>query len=196
MDLRGADLRGVRLGDLPLACLSGGLAEDEWHWQDVTEGQAKLAAILMNDADLSKARLEGAHLSRAHLEGVHLLEAHLEVADLSRACLEGAYMRGVHLEKTDLGGTNFSGANLLNAQLERSDLFRTQLEGAYLADIKLIDKNHVGLQLADTQWSNTNPADIDWTSMKMLGDEYKAHRTKKLEDYHSAVRANRQLVIH
>ena len=32
--------------------------------------------------------------------------------------------------------------------------------------------------------------------MKMLGDEYKAHRTKKLEDYHSAVRANRQLVIH
>src|SRR5213078_1034677 len=55
--------------------------------------------------------------------------------------------------------------------------------------------NHVGPRLADTQWSNTNLAVVNWASMKIMWDEQEADRTKEVEDYQAAVRANRQLAI-
>ena len=67
LDLRGADLRKVRLSGLPLTHMRGGLISDEWVL--ATDHQRDLAGVHLERADLRGAHLEGADLYGAHLEG-------------------------------------------------------------------------------------------------------------------------------
>ena len=67
LDLRGADLRKVRLSGLPLTHMRGGLISDEWVL--ATDHQRDLAGVHLERADLRGAHLEGADLCGAHLEG-------------------------------------------------------------------------------------------------------------------------------
>jgi uncharacterized protein YjbI with pentapeptide repeats len=174
LELRGADLHGADLRDLPLSHIRGGLSFEEM--QEVTEEQQRLAAILLQKADLSRARLKGAYLSDAQLEG--------------------AYLSGAQLQE----------ANLSGAQLERADLSGVQLENTLLYDVLLCDESGIGPRLADVQWGNTNLVVIDWTKMQVLGDEQDARqkttsdgerkdKDKRLAEFRSAVRANRQLAV-
>ncbi len=87
LDLRGADLRKVRLSGLPLTHMRGGLISDEWVL--ATDHQRDLAGVHLERADLRGAHLEGADLCGAHLAGADLRGAHLEGADLCGAHLEG-----------------------------------------------------------------------------------------------------------
>ncbi len=99
------------------------------------------------------------------------------------------------------------GANLNYAQLQGADLLGAFFDNATnLRGVILGDKKYGSASLADISWGGVNLAVIDWSSLKMLGDEDEARRStyakemkknkaQRLEDYRTAVRANRQLAV-
>lgn len=180
LDLRGADLRFVDLGGLPLTQLRGGLRSDEWRRS--TEQQQHAAAI----------HLEGARLNGADLRRASLRFAHLEGADLRYANLAGASLRFAHLVGTD----SFCPADLRYAIFNQE----TNLEEVILGNMQ-----YGSARLAEARWSGVNLSVVTWEQMKMLGDEYEARlprdngklkdRTRRIKECEQAVRANRQLSI-
>ncbi len=182
IDLCGADLSYLDLRHLPLARLRGGLSLD----QHPSKEERNKAAILLKGADLRYAHLEGANLYWADLRDADLWRARVEEASLNRARLQGAYLIEAHLEHTDLS--------------------RAQLEGVQLENVLWSDEQGIGPLLADAQWGNTNLAVLQWSQLKMLGDEHIARqqqtiegkrkdRDLRLKAYAIAVRANRQLAV-
>lgn len=117
-DLRGADLREVRLEE-------AFLIKTQLAWAELSEAQLERSYLL-------HARLEGAALSKAHLEGADLRHAHLEGADLREAHLEGANLSDTHLERAVLSKAHLEDATLRNAHLEYGDLSLLHLERADL----------------------------------------------------------------
>src|SRR5437660_8515851 len=101
--------------------------------------------------------------------------------------MEVAYLPDVHLQGIELRNTFFDSA--------------TSLERCIQSDKKL------GCALlADVHWGSVNLSVVNWIQLKILGDEDKVRRRQRngqtrtatekarlLEDYHEAVRANRQL---
>ena len=203
IDLRGADLRGANLRALPLAGMLGGLNGRERN--RAQEGR-----------DIAAVHLEGAVLSETHLEKAELYMAHLERADFFKAHLAGASLRKAHME-----GTSLRQAYLVALDEHYNDRWQdmattipmippADLRAAFfdsvtdLRNIHLGDVEHGFVRLADVHWADVNLAIIDWSLMKMLGDEGRAHavaRDKKsdkensIESYREAVRAYRQLAV-
>jgi hypothetical protein len=109
----------------------------------------------------------------------------------------GADLSGVSLERADLSGAHLQGANLSRASPGRT----------VLDDITLVDNNHVGPQVADIQWGETNLTVVDnWSQIAVLSDELQAYQkqesdgtkkeaTQRLKEHETAVRANRQLAV-
>ncbi len=201
LDLRGADLRRVDLQNLPLACT---LADVSWQErEDLTQGERTMAALLLEHADLKGAHLEHARLSYAHMERADLREAHLEEANLSGVDLEGAYLRRTYLQGANLFNAHLDETFLWEARLEGAYLRGTHLDGALLSNIILCDEKRIGPWLADVRWGDVDLAVVRWSQMKMLGEEYQARQKKqdgkpkdaatRLNEYETAVRANRQL---
>ncbi|HEY6284436.1 MAG TPA: pentapeptide repeat-containing protein [Ktedonobacteraceae bacterium] len=168
LDLRGADLRKVRLSGLPLTHMRGGLIADEWVL--ATDQQRAIAGAHLEGADLRGARLEGADLCGAHLAG----------ADLRGVHLEGANLCGAHLEGTE----EFPNPADLRMSFFNST---TILEG-----ITLGDETYGFVPLADVNWGKVNLTRVDWSQVPRLGDEY-ATQWKLPIEYQGAIRANRQL---
>src|SRR6266849_4661513 len=205
LDLRGADLRQVDLRNLPLTRMRSGLTREEWNL--TTLEQRYMAGVHLQGANLSQAHLEGAVLQGAHLDGATLRGTHLEEANLFRAYLKDAYLRGAHLEEAKLRGTRMEGAYLPEAHLQGADLRNAFFDSASnLERITLNEAKHGCALLADVQWGSVNLSVVNWLQIKILGDEIKVHqrersvpariareKSKLLEDYHEAVRANRQL---
>ena len=203
LDLRGADLRQIDLQNLPLACT---IADVTWRkYFDLTDEQHLMAAIHLEGADLKGAHLEGAHLEYAHLEGADLRNAHLEQALLGRAFLIGAYMASAHLEGADLYSAHLDEAFLWDAYLESAVLRETHMEATRLDRAILANTRGVAALLIDVRWGDVNLGVVDWSQVKMLGNEYialqptrdgniKDHATR-LTEYERAVRANRQLAV-
>lgn len=179
LDLRDADLRAVDLRGLPLARLRGGLSGEEW--RNATEAQRNIAAIRLGGAIFPFAHLEESILTHADLGGANLREAHLEGADMFRANLvaeEPATLRMAFFDET-----------------------------SKLEETILVGQKRIGVQIVDVHWGNVNLAAVNWDSIRMLQDEYKARNWKKdrktlyediymetqLNEYITAVRANRQL---
>src|SRR6266566_5361681 len=165
LDLRGADLRQVDLRKLPLAKMRGGLIEEEF--KIVTVERFGIARVHMDQANLREAYLEGANLER------------------------------VHLERAILMGARLAGANLRNAYFNTV----TNLEHVMLGDML-----SGFVSLADVHWDGVNLAVVDWKQMQILGDELEARlrktndaeikdKTRRLDEYERAIRANRQLAI-
>jgi hypothetical protein len=94
----------------------------------------------------------------------------------------------------------------------REALLPTNLKQAFfdtatnLDGIVLGNKQQGVSSLVDTSWNNVNLAVVDWTPIKMLGDEREAHqqaledagkknKSKLLMKFQQAVRANRQLLM-
>ncbi len=149
--------------------------------------------VQLNGADLSHAQLKGANLIWAQLQGADLSHANLEGAKLEYANLEGANLFGAKLKGAKLGFAKFQGANLGAARLEGADLKVARLEGADLRDAFLADEQHIGPQLVDVHWGDTNLTVVNWSLVNILGDEYAAKQRKR--GYQIAVRANRQLAV-
>ena len=218
LDLRGANLCKVDLHGLPLQGVD--LYNARMEGTDLREvhlERANLSAAYLQDAYLYNAHLEDAYLSEAQLNGADLRAAHLEGADLSEAYLERANLSEAHLEKTNLKGAHLEGAGIRAAHLEGTDLSGAHLEGsnlsgAFFTSVTNLKGVHFGNEksgfvlLAGVRWSDVDLSVVDWTQMNILGDEYQARRrekengeakdaTTRLEEYRTAVRANRQLAV-
>lgn len=204
-----ANLSQVNLHNLPLARLRGGLTWDEW--LAATEEQRYLAGV----------RLVKANLFRTHLEGARLRKANFENAYLSSAHLEEAYLDGANLGRTNLFRTHLEGASLREAHLENAVFYKAIFDTeTNLEDVTKLDT----ALLADVHWGSVSLANLNLSQLHMLGDEYKARqktneenyfyadwqinasgkqlipRLKKskyrqLDEFLSAVRANRQLAV-
>jgi len=211
LDLRGAILNEENLSELPLARLLGGIGSRRQVTPTselifTTTEQRDMAAVRMEGANLENAHLERANLSRsrlnkanirrAHLESADLFYAHLEEAFLSHAHLEGAFLLGCHLEGTILFKAHLAGALLLRAIFNHE----TNLEG-----ILLWDEKHGYASLADIRWGDANLTVVNWSQVKLLGDEYRLQhstydgktkdRKSQIKEYETAIRANRQLAV-
>ena len=131
-NLRGADLRGARLGEANL-----------------------------RDANLRGADLGGAHLFTADLHAASLRGARLDDADLGStklvgADLGGAVLIGTQLPWADLGGANLSFANLSFADLNGADLSGAYLSGANLSGALLTRADLSGASVAQTIFANVD----------------------------------------
>ena len=168
---------------------------------------ATLTDAHLEGADLSWAHLEEAILFRARLEKVILFGAYLTEADLRGVHLEGAYLAGAHLEKVNLAGAHLEGASLIGAHLEEANLSSAKLDETVLDNIVLSKSERFdGPVLADVNWTGCNLSVVDWSQLKMLGDQVIASRkdnaskrrkssTQRSQEYRQAVRANRQLSV-
>jgi hypothetical protein len=81
----------------------------------------------------------------------------------------------------DLGGTFLWWADFRGAFLDSA----TVLSGAIVAH----------MQIADTRWGGVNLGTVAVGFQPPLGDEEVAHRSKRVDNYKTAVRANRQLAV-
>jgi uncharacterized protein YjbI with pentapeptide repeats len=177
--------------------------------------RASLIEAHLGGANLDEAHLEKSSLFQAHLHGASLSFAHLEGANLIRADMEEANLSFAHLQGTLLSEANLEGTNLMMAHLEGTNLTGAHLEGArmqrvtldsttVLKEASLSDGRHKCVFLADVRWGGVNLTDIDWSFVKVLGDENEARqrkargkrvkeKTERLDEFKVAVHANRQL---
>ncbi len=209
LDLRGAHLNGENLSYLPLARLRAGINWDEGN--NPTPEQIERAAACMQRVDLREAHLEGAILCHTDLQGAALYGVHLEQANVGEANIARTVLYEAHLEEADLNQAHLEGAYLFKANLVGANLQGTFFDtGTNLEHVTLCkEHDHVGVALADVHWGNANLSVVDWSTIHILGDEYKARhhilsqeqlqdkekRQEHLEFYQTAVRANRQLAV-
>jgi hypothetical protein len=170
-----------------------------------------MAAVHLEGAILGWAHLEEAELYMAYLEKADLYMAHLEGASLRKAHFEGASLRQAHLEgkfiytdkQKQMGKELESHLAMLPPADLRAAFFDNTTD---LRSIFLGDEKHGIVRLADVHWEGVNLAVVDWSPIKMLGDESKAKKAldesgkekekeAHINEYREAVRANRQLTV-
>lgn len=205
--LESANLRGVHLEG---ANLQGAHLEN-----------ADLQGAFLEGANLSNAHLAGAKLQRSHLEWTNFQAAILTRADLRHTCLAGANLRQAYIEDASLQSVHLGSKRMTEADVQRIQqwvknfsgiLSPARLEGAFfnagtnLEGIVLCENKSACSPLVDIHWGEVNLSVIEWSQVKMLGDEYRARQRQKntqknrfktliLSDYQTAVRANRQLAV-
>ena len=213
----GANLAGARLEGamLPGAHLEGARLREE------ALAQSDLSFAHLEGARLNGVRAEGARLLGACLEGAVLAEARLEGAVLSSARLAGAELFAAHLEGARLNEARLCGTRRDEATLARlralDSAAAATLPGADLAGIffdsttaldeaALGDEQYGAVSVADARWGGANLAVVDWTPVRMLGDERTAREPcdangkpkdagARLAELRTAVRASRQLAV-
>jgi uncharacterized protein YjbI with pentapeptide repeats len=198
VNLQGADLHQARLGGLPLARVN-----------------------------LSNAKLDKANLNRAHLERASFANSQCVGTVFTQAWLLDASFREANVQEAVFTEARMESANLFQAQCQNASFYNAHLEGAYLGhaqfgkatirraffdggtswnDAVLWDEQHVSCSLADAHWNGTNLATLDWSQVRMIGDEREARshtdregRKKTPQQWQDnlrrTVRANRQLAV-
>lgn len=203
LDLRGANLHGISLRGLPLARLQAGLSYDG---HEITPEQVEIASVNMERADLRDT----------HLEGANLCNSNMRKAIMFKTILQHARMNGTYLEEAALYHAKLEGVDAADAILKGTYLYRAHFGGASLQNaffdaattfdkVVLQDEKGRFASFADAHWGDANISVIDWSSVKMLGDEYEARqlepssdptkRWERLEAFRTAVQANRQLSV-
>ncbi len=189
--------------------------------------QAKLNGLPLARVNLSNAHLERANFSGAHLERASFANSQLQGAVFTNAWLTDASFRQAQMPDALFTDAHLESANLYQADCRNASFYIAHLEGAYLGqaqfakatirraffdaatswnDAVLWDEQHVSPSLADARWNDTNLATLDWTQVRMIGDERDARsRTdregkpktpqKWRDNLRRAVRANRQLAV-
>jgi len=182
------------------------------HLEGASFIEAHLGGALLDEAHLEKSslfqsHLRGVNLNFAHLEGANLIRAGLEEANLSFAHLQGALLSEARLEGANLMKAHLEGANLTGAHLEGARVQRASLDSTTVLDgASFSDGRHKCAFLADVRWGGVNLTDVNWSSVKVLGDENEARRrkargrrvkekTERLDEFKVAVHANRQLAL-
>jgi uncharacterized protein YjbI with pentapeptide repeats len=202
LDLRGADLSHARLSRLPLARTAGDATRPTV--QDLTQEQRRMAAIDLQGADLADAHLEGSCLDYANLERADLRGCRLDGASLWAVNLREADCDGAHLEGADLWNAHLEGANLNRAYLQGARLHEAYLAGAHFNFLHLADEDGVGPMLADIHWEGVNLSVVNWSAIRVLGDDVRAplerervghDRAMRILWLNSAARANQQLAL-
>ncbi len=150
-----------------------------------------------------------------------LCEVNLRDLPLARMVggLNGSDWDNINLYKAGLAGAHLDGADLFEARfvsktpsLASSEILpSTNLRSAYFDDTTILQRVSFGenvqnfVLLADVRWRGANLAALDWSHMKLLGDEKEARqrthhgkvkqRNTRLFEYEIAERANRQLAL-
>ncbi|MBA2676800.1 MAG: pentapeptide repeat-containing protein [Ktedonobacteraceae bacterium] len=206
IDLRGADLSKLNLRYLPLARLQAGI-----YWYDseqsLTPEHMRLGATNMEGVDLREAHLEGASLGYVNLRRAVLYSIRLDEAMLRDAHMQDAVLYSAHLDNADLKGAHLEGAYMFRTQLSGANLQEvffdatTDLTGAMLGE-----KKQRFISLAGAHWGGVDISVINWSQVGYLGDEEQARQPKngdgtmkdaetRLQEYRTAVRANRQVAV-
>jgi uncharacterized protein YjbI with pentapeptide repeats len=209
LDLRGALLNKENLSGLPMASIQGGLTGKEYFYASPEE--CKMAAVQMEGVLLIGTSLEGAKLNEANLKGANLYRTHLESAEFQVASLEKAYLNEAYLGGANFKSSRLEGAFLSKAHLEgrstpSADLRRAFLDATTnLNNIIISSKEHGAIIVADVCWNGANLSVVNWSQLKMLGDEHIARqrmrdgrvkdKITRLKEYEAATRANRQLSV-
>ena len=158
---------------------------------------------------MSYASLEKTDFRRANMEEAKLEGALLEEANLVEATLQSSDLRGAHLERANFAEANLVGSNLHGGHLEGTNFRGANLEGADLRSAffdasTILDQAKLKyIYVADAHWNDVTLSGVDWSQVKILGDELDARLnrtfTGKIKDksnqfsyLHAAVRANRQ----
>jgi hypothetical protein len=117
---------------------------------------------------------------------------------------EGAGLAGADLTAASLRGAHFERASLVRVKLAGADLRRAFFDvGTNLNGVRLVGEKGVGPRLADVRWNGANLAMTNWSSVKLLGDEFPPRKGSPEQEvfdsdaqasaYSESVRANRQL---
>lgn len=219
LHLEGADLSDAHLEG---AILEGAHLE-EARLRDAHLERANLRFAHLEGASLASASLERAALLGATLDGAILNGARLEFAELGNVSLAGAELFAAHLEGARLSNAYLAGKRMSHNALERVRRWRSDfpasLPGAniggmfcdpatILDDAVLGDPTYGSVSVADVRWGGVNLAVLDWTPVKLLGDEREArqeaadsvgghHKDQetRLAEYRTALRANRQMAV-
>lgn len=200
--LLGARLERARLGlaHLEGAQLAGAFMEGA-ALNNVRASHADMLGAYLNGADLNGGHFEEARFPQAQLAGVDLTEARLEGAIFDGAHLEGREMEHVALERVRQWDSSFP-ASLPAAKLSSAFLnANTSLKGAVLGDEK-----RGGISLVDAHLDGVNLAAANMEHLNALGEERETQQSThpngtakdeatRLNDYHNAVRANRQFAV-
>lgn len=169
LDLRGAILAQVDLTDLPLARLQGGLSG-----RDFDAASTNLATREMKLA-WAAMHLEQAVLTDARLQGSALVAARMDGATLKRARLEAADMYGVFFAAD-------TPADLSGCFLNEATEFR---------ELHLANAQGVGPRLRRVHWGGAQLVGSDWEPVKRLADERDAtmrHKDGKRTDRRGRIR--------
>lgn len=219
LHLEGADVSGAYLQG---AILEGAHLEES-RLRDAYLEQANLRFAHLEGASLANASLERSALLGASLDGAILNGAHLEFAELGNVSLAGAELFAAHLEGARLSNAHLAGKRMPQHALERVRRWRPNfpdiLPGAniggmfcdtatILDDAMLGDPTSGSISVADVRWGGVNLAVVDWTPVKLLGDEREArqemphdaggqHKDQetRLTEFRTALRANRQMAV-
>lgn len=201
LDLRGADLSYVRLSDLPLARTAGRASTTGY--QDLTFEQRRTAAINLRCAMLVGTHLEDSLLDYVDLSDADLTGCHLEGASLWAANLREANCDGAHFEGADLWNAHLDGAFLNRAYFQEARLHEAYLPGSHFYQLRLADEDGYGPMVADIHWEGVNLSVVNWSEIRLLGDDRIAMEprlggfgddpTIHKRMVGSAVRANQQL---
>ena len=221
LHLEAADISGAHLEG---AILEGAHLE-ETRLRDAYMERANLRFAHLEGASLANASLEHAALLGATLDGAILNGAHLEFAELGNVSLAGAELFAAHLEGARLSNARMAGKRMPQDALDRVRRWRSDfpdtLPGAniggmfcdsatILDDAVLGDPIYGSVSVADLRWGGVNLAVIDWTVVKLLGDEREARqdmpggdgtqRQRKDQEtrsaeFRTALRANRQMAV-
>jgi uncharacterized protein YjbI with pentapeptide repeats len=107
---------------------------------------ARATLAVLRNAILENADLSGARLPRANLRGARLAKACFAGADLSQADLRGAI----------IAGADFSSADLSRCRLDRLPLRLASFEKARFSRANLADCDLEGMELPGTDFSDAN----------------------------------------
>lgn len=97
---------------------------------DINLSWAKLNLANLSGSDLSKACLNEADISEANLSDINLSFSQLVRTNLTKACLSQANLKGANLSYACLVNANLSQADLRGANLSQADLSGANLNGA------------------------------------------------------------------
>jgi uncharacterized protein YjbI with pentapeptide repeats len=181
LPLLGADLRKLDLRGLPLK-------------------NVNLFKAILKDANLNNACLKEIHLVQANLMNASFRKTHLEEVNFMGAHLEGADFYHAYLDRVDFGWSHLERTLFMGVHIENSDL-----RGAFFSnetDLRYVTLSGV-VRLFGIRWSDVDLSGINWSNLKILGDELLARREKNnqkikevnphLSDYRQATQAYRQL---
>lgn len=184
-DLRRSLLRGVNLSGLALA-------------------EADFSSAQMRDVNLQGAGLRSAVLVNADLLGANLSGAYFAFADMQRTRLDRANLQGTMLGEANLQGASLDGAkindaNFTKANLKGANLRAVQVDGNTTLSEVVLDE---ATQLGNINWSGVPLARVDWSQIKVLGDEANIgritgprKRAQRVEAYRDAARAYHGLSV-
>jgi uncharacterized protein YjbI with pentapeptide repeats len=182
--------------------------------------QFKREGIKLIGADLTGANLRDLPLTgvQAGLFGNEWFRATPQQRLSVAGCFDNCDLRYAHLERAKLSFVRFNGANLAEVHLEGADLFgasfiHSNLELVYLdqetkiENVALSDARGRGPLLADIHFAGAHLGTVDWSKIRIVGEElqargkgyasgYETAEEDRLLHWRRAVRAYRQMATH